>query len=298
MAIQESVQTIAIEQQPTPRSWWSIVWHQLRRNTGANIGGVVLGLLIVISVFAPVFAPYDPIEMAGDIPLEPPSLDHPMGTDPLGRDILSRVIFGGRVSLRLGVISVGIATAIGGVLGLLSGYYGGWLDDAIMRFVDILLAFPGILLALIIIYGIGPGLSNAMIAVGISAVPTYARLVRGSTLSAREETYVDAARVIGCRDLRIMIQHILPNVIGPVVVLGTLSLASAIMSIAALSFLGLGAEPPTPEWGVMLSEGRDYLRNAWWLSVFPGLAISIAVLAVNLFGDGLRDALDPKLRTS
>lgn len=296
MTVRETIQGLDLEQDTRAQGWFYIAWRQLRRNKGAIIGMVILGLLVLASIFAPFIAPYDPIELAGDKSLLAPSSAHLMGTDLMGRDIFSRIIFGGRISLRLGLISVGIAATCGSFVGLISGYRGGWLDNLIMRLVDILLAFPGILLALIILYVIGPGLNNAMIAVGISSIPRYARMVRGSTLSVKEQDFVDASRVIGCRDLRIMVRHILPNVVGPVIVLGTLGLASAVMSIAGLSFLGLGAEPPTPEWGVLLSEGRDYMRNAWWLSVFPGLAISTAVLSVNLFGDGLRDALDPRLR--
>jgi peptide/nickel transport system permease protein len=276
--------------------WGELVWRQLKRNQGAIVGGITFTLLVLAAILAPLIAPHDPIEIAAGAAMQPPSLTHPMGTDPMGRDILSRVIFGGRISLRLGLVSVGIAAVAGGLIGLVSGYYGGWLDNIAMRLIDMLLAFPGILLALIILYSIGPGLTNAMIAVGISSIPQYARVIRGSTLSAREETYIDSAKAIGCGNLRIMVRHILPNVVGPLVVLATLSLASAVMSIAGLSFIGLGAEPPKSEWGVMLSTGRDYLRNAWWMSVFPGLAISITVLAVNLLGDGLRDALDPRLR--
>jgi peptide/nickel transport system permease protein len=208
--------------------------------------------------------------------------------------VFSRVLYGARISLLVGFISVSIAVVAGTVMGLTSGYYGRWVDTTIMRFVDIMLAFPGILLALALVSILGPSLRNLMIAVGISSVPAYARLVRGSVLSAKENVYVDAARVVGCTDATIMRRHVLPNVVAPVIVLSTLGIAAAILWAAALSFRGLGSQPPTPEWGRMLAEGRNYLREQWWIATFPGLAIMITVLAMNLLGDGLRDVLDPR----
>ncbi|MBM3449458.1 MAG: ABC transporter permease [Armatimonadetes bacterium] len=273
----------------------ALVWRALMRNRSAKVGAIVLAIVICASVFAPFVAPRDPIDVVGDRRIEAPSLEFPMGTDTLGRDNLSRVIYGGRISLRLGLISVGIAAVTGTGLGLVSGYYGGWTDNVIMRFVDILLAFPSILLALMIVYVLGPGTNNLMIAVGLSAMPGYARVVRGSVLSARELTYVEAARALGVGNRRIVLRHILPNVLSPVLVLSTLGMASAILAAAGLSFLGFGATPPTPEWGVMVNEGRPHLVQAWWMTTFPGLAMMITVLGFNLFGDGLRDALDPSL---
>jgi peptide/nickel transport system permease protein len=276
---------------------WRKAVRQLLRNPTAMIGLGALVLLTIVAIAAPWLAPHDPIRQNPMMFLKPPSAEHWLGTDQFGRDIFSRILYGSRISLRIGLVSVGIAIALGGFLGLVSGFYGGWLDQVISRFVDLLLAFPGILLALVIVSVIGPSLTNVMIAVGISATPTYARVVRGSVLAARENVYVEAAHALGAGERRILARHVLPNVLAPVIVLATLGVAGAILTGAALSFLGLGAAPPTPEWGAMLSEGRNYMRLAWWISTFPGLAIMIAVLATNLFGDGLRDALDPRMRT-
>ncbi len=270
---------------------------RLQRNNGAVAGAVVLLLMVALALAAPLVSPYSPTRPAG-ARLSPPSSAFWFGTDTLGRDILSRVIFGARISLQLGLISVGIAAAAGTIMGLFAGYYGRLVDTVIMRFVDMLLAFPRILLALVVAFSLGPSLGNVMIAVGISGIPPYARVVRGSVLSARENVYVEAARVVGCGDPYIMFRHILPNVFAPVIVLSTLGLAWAILTAASLGFLGLGAPPPTPEWGAMLSDGRGYLRQAWWITTFPGVAIMATVLAINLLGDGLRDALDPRLKGS
>ncbi|MCL4467296.1 MAG: ABC transporter permease [Chloroflexi bacterium] len=271
-------------------------FRRLLQNRGATIGLAVLSFLVVIAVLAPQLAPYDPVDMVPDDRFLLPSGAHPLGTDQFGRDLLSRIMHGARISLTVGLISVGIAAVIGVVLGLLAGYYSGWLDAVIMRSIDVMMAFPGILLALVIVAVLGAGITNVMIAVGISSVPTYARLTRGCVLSAKEFLYVDAARTLGCRDRRILFRHILPNVLAPLIVVSTLGVAGAILSSAALSFLGLGAQPPSPEWGAMLSGGRAYLRDSWWIATFPGLAIMLAVLSINMLGDGLRDALDPRMK--
>jgi peptide/nickel transport system permease protein len=260
-------------------------------------GAYVVLALVAIAVLAPRLAPYDPIKVTPDSALRPPGRQHLLGGDTLGRDVLSRLIHGARISLRVGLVSVGIAAACGTTLGLLAGYYGRWTDLVVMRTIDLLLAFPNVLLALAIIAILGPSIFNLMIAVGISATPGYARLVRGSVLSAKENVYVEAAVAVGCSDRLIIWRHILPNVLAPVIILSTLGMAGAILTGAALSFLGLGVQPPTPEWGTMLSDGRNYLRKAWWITTFPGLAIMMTVLAINMLGDGLRDALDPRLRT-
>ena len=272
-------------------------FRRFLRNRGAALGAVIAIALILTAMLAPLLAPYDPIRISLDDVLGPPSPAHPMGTDEQGRDVFSRVMFGARTSLQLGLISIAIAAFSGTVLGLVSGYFGGLANQVIVSAMDVMLAFPGILLAMSIIAILGPGLSNAMIAVGISWVPSYARMVRGSTLSARQLEYVVAAHSVGCQTPRILVRHILPNVIAPVIVLASLGVAGAIVVGASLSFLGLGAQPPTPEWGSMLSTGRNYLRTAWWLMTFPGLAIVITVMAMNLLGDGLREALDPRLRS-
>ena len=250
----------------------------------------------VIAIFADQVAPYDPIKTVGGS-RQPPSLEFWFGTDRLGRDVLSRVIFGSRISLVLGLISVVMGSVAGSVLGLVSGFYRGWVDTLIMRTVDAMLAFPGILLALVIIAALGPSIENVMIAVGVSTVPRYARLVRGTVLSLREQPYIDAARILGVHDVKIMFRHVLPNTLAPLLVLSTLQVGNAISVGAGLSFLGMGAQPPTAEWGLMAAVGRTVLGKAWWISTFPGFAILSVVMACNLLGDGLRGILDPRLRS-
>jgi peptide/nickel transport system permease protein len=270
--------------------------RRLIRQRGAVVGLVILTALASMAVAAPWLSPRDPIKTAPREALQAPGARFLLGSDQFGRDVASRALHGARLSLTVGLIAVSIAIGLGTPVGLLSGYYGGRVDGFVMRVVDVLLAFPGILLALAIVSVLSPGLNNVMIAVGLSAVPNYARLVRASTLSAREQLYVEAARALGSRDLSIVVRYILPNVVAPLIVTATLGLGTAILSAAALSFLGLGSQPPQPEWGRMLSEGRDYLREAWWISTVPGLGIMLTVLAMNLLGDGLRDVLDPRLK--
>ncbi len=270
--------------------------RRLRRNRSALIGlGIVL-LLVVASLLAPWIAPHDPIRQNSRDAYQLPSARYWLGTDNLGRDLFSRILWGGQISLTVGIISVGIGLLFGVPAGLLAGFYGGKVDWTISRLVDLMLAFPEILLALAIVAILGPSLQNVMIAVGISAIPRYIRIVRGSTLAVRNMLYVESARVIGAGDRRILMRHILPNVLAPVIVLATLGVASAILAGASLSYLGLGAQPPTPEWGKMLADGRNFLRQYPWITTVPGLAIMLTVLAINLFGDGLRDALDPRLK--
>ncbi len=273
------------------------VLRRLRRSKSALLGGIILALLVAAAFAAPLLTPYEPLVMNPVDRLQGPNARHWLGTDVLGRDLFTRILFGSRVSLQTGLISVTIAILIGVPMGLLAGFYGGITDRSMMRLVDLMLTFPGILLALVLIAILGPDLFNAMLAVGISASPTFARVVRASVLSSKEQTYVEAARAVGCTNARIMLRHILPNTVAPIIVLGTLGVAGAIIAAAALSYLGLGARPPQPEWGALLSEGRNYLRVAWWMTTFPGLAIMTAVLSINLLGDGLRDALDPRLQS-
>jgi peptide/nickel transport system permease protein len=281
-----------------PRSQWRIALTNLRRNKGAMVGLFLVLLLVIAAVGAPLLSPYDPLKMVIRERLKAPSIQHLMGTDQLGRDILTRVLYGGRLSLMLGFVSVTIASSVGILVGLIAGYSGGKVDNVLMRLIDMIMAMPSILLAMTIAYALGPSLPNLMIAVGIGASPTFARITRGAVMSARQQIYVEAARVVGCTNGRILFRHLLPNVVAPVVVLGTLSLGTAILSAATLSFLGMGVQPPTPEWGNMVSEGRDRLQIAWWVTFGPGLAVMLSVLGMNLLGDGLRDALDPKLRTA
>jgi peptide/nickel transport system permease protein len=252
--------------------------------------------MVLLAVAAPLVAPYDPLEQTLVKRLHPPSFEYPFGTDDLGRDVLSRVIYGGQISLRVGVISVALGTVTGAILGLVAGYAGRWVDSAISRSMEIVLAFPGTLLAIAIVAARGPGLQNTMFAVGLVSVPIYARLMRGSVLALREREFVTAARCLGATDRRILVAHILPNGVTPLIVQSTLGIAGAIVEAAALGFLGLGAQPPAPEWGAMLTDARNFLLNAPWAMIFPGLAIMVTVLGFNLFGDGVRDALDPQMK--
>jgi peptide/nickel transport system permease protein len=281
---------------PARKSEIGRVWRMFLKNRGAVAGAAVILFFVLLAIFADVVAPYEPLKMIASDSRQPPSPTHWMGTDLLGRDVLSRVIYGARLSLLIGLVSVILGATIGTVTGLIAGYYGGIVEAVIMRVADAMLAFPGILLALTVIAALGTGITNVMIAVGVATIPIYARLTRGTVLSAKENVYIDAAHVTGCSNWRIMFRHILPNVIAPVIVLSTLRFGIAILTASGLSFLGLGAQPPTPEWGLMVSMGRDYLGKAWWMSTFPGLTITVTVIAINLVGDGLREALDPRLR--
>ncbi len=261
------------------------------RNRSAQVGAFLLLALILVCLSAPLITPLDPNEIDPPSALKAPSFQHLMGTDNNGRDVLARFLYGGRLSLRVGLIAIAIGAGIGVTLGLAAGYFGGWLDALISWMTDVLLAFPDLLLALAIIAILGPGIVNAMFAVGISFVPSFARLTRGSVLALRETTYVEATRALGGSDFRILFNHILPNALRTLLVLATLGIGSAILAGAALSFLGLGAQPPAPEWGAMLNAGQKFVRQAWWLSVFPGLGIFIAILGINLLGDAISDAV-------
>jgi peptide/nickel transport system permease protein len=273
------------------------MWKFMKKNKGMVIGGSVVSLIVIVAVFAPLIAPHG--FKAGNLmdALTPPGTQFLLGTDQYGRDILSRLIYGARLSLMVGIIAQAMNTFIGVTLGLLSGYYGGKLDDAIMGLTNIMLAMPVLILSLAIMAVLGPGLVNLFIALGICNWTYTCRITRAEALSIRETTFTEAARALGCSTFRILRKHILPNIIGPILVIITLGVADAILMAATLSFLGLGAQPPTPEWGAMLSRGRDYLYFAPWISIFPGVALFVTILGLNLVGDGLRDFLDPHLKT-
>jgi peptide/nickel transport system permease protein len=267
------------------------------QNRLAVIGLGVLAVLVIVAIFAPLIAPYDINDVNISDRFSPPSADYLFGTDELGRDIFSRVVIAARVSLRVGFIAVGIALAVGVPIGLVSGYYGGGVDSLLMRIMDVLFSFPAILLAIAILAVLGPGVGNAMVAIGIVYTPIFARITRGSVLSVKNQVFVTAARSLGAKDGRILRTHILPNVVAPIIVQTSLSLAFAILSEAALSFLGLGVQPPDPAWGRMLADGRSFFQDAPWMAIFPGLAILLTVMSFNFVGDGLRDALDPQQRS-
>lgn len=280
------------------RSQLAEIWRRLKQNKMAMFGLAIIVIIILSAVFADVIANYDDVVIKQNLKerLQGPSASHILGTDEFGRDIFARMVHGARVSLKVGLLAVGIAVVIGGSLGSIAGYYGGKLDNVIMRIMDIFLAVPSILLAIAIVSALGPSLTNLMFAISISSIPSYARIVRSSVLSIRDQEFIEAAKAIGASDARIILRHIIPNSLAPVIVQGTLGVAGAILSTAGLSFIGLGIQPPAPEWGSMLSGGRQYLRYAWHVTTFPGLAIMITILALNLLGDGLRDALDPRLK--
>jgi peptide/nickel transport system permease protein len=285
-----------------PSGLWRDAWSQLRRNPGAIVGASFVLLFVVCAVFAPWLAPHNPLDQdlsaLGKNGIPPgPSAAHWFGIDTLGRDEFSRILYGARLSLLVGVVSVAVGLSIGMLLGAVAGYFGGWVDTLVMRFIDVMLAIPGLLLAIGIVAALGPGLFHIMIAVGLTQIPIFSRLLRGSVLAQKENDFVLAARATGVRSRAILASHILPNAMSPVIVQGTLALATAIIDVAALSFLGLGDQNPArPEWGAMLTETNQYLQQAPWLAIIPGLAIVVSALGFNMIGDALREALDPKLR--
>lgn len=275
---------------------WREVWRRLKHNKAAMFGLIVIVLLILMAFFADFIAPYGPDDQDLLARFQTPNSKHIMGTDNFGRDIFSRMIYGAQVSLKVGLLAVGIAMVVGGILGAVAGFYGGILDNFVMRIIDILLAIPSILLAISIVAALGPELKNVMIAVGVGSIPSYARIVRASVLSLREQEFIEAARAVGANDTRLILKHIIPNSLAPIIVQATIGVAGAILSAAGLGFIGLGIQPPQPEWGAMLNSGRHYIRDYPHMTFFPGLAIMITIFALNLLGDGLRDALDPRLK--
>jgi peptide/nickel transport system permease protein len=274
----------------------SLFWKRFKKNRLAVLGGMIVLFLFVAAIFAPFITPYDPNAIHVKHILEAPSMKHPFGTDDLGRDILSRILWGSRISLSVGFVAVGISTLIGILLGAISGYYGGWLDRVVMRFVDIMLSIPTFFLLLAVIAFLEPSIWNIMIVIGLTSWMGVSRLVRAEVLSAREREFALSAKAIGAGDLRIIFNHILPNSMAPVLVSAVLGVAGAILVESALSFLGIGVQPPTASWGNILTAGKDNIEIAWWLSVFPGLAILVTVLAYNLLGEGIRDSIDPRLK--
>lgn len=288
--------SLSIERTSVARSPWKMIVNRFKKNKRAMAGLWMVLVFLVVAIFAPWIAPHDPFEQNMQVMLEAPSIHHFFGTDEFGRDIFSRVIYGAQISLMIGIVGVLISIVFGVALGTVSGYFGGLVDSLVMRIMDIFMAFPSFLLALAIVSVLGPGMINVMIAIGIFSVPTFARISRSSVIAIKNKEYIEAARAMGGTHLFIIWKHILPNSIAPIIVLSTMRIATAILTAAGLSFLGMGAQPPTPEWGAMLSTGREYLRTAPHVSTIPGLAIMFMVLAFNMLGDGLRDALDPKMK--
>lgn len=293
MTQQKSIQN---KEHGNKKSQISEIWNRLKRSKLALVGMAIIVILILTAIFANVIAPYGYAKQNLHETFQFPSLKHLCGTDEFGRDIFSRIVYGSRISLEVGFIAVSISVIIGGLLGAIAGFYGGTSDNIIMRVMDVLLAIPQILLAISIVAALGPGIPNLMMATGISSIPSYARIVRASVLSVKDQEFVEAAKAAGSSNSRIILKHIIPNSMAPIIVQATLGVGIAILTAAGLSFIGLGIQPPTPEWGSMLSGGRGYIRDYWHMTVFPGLAIAITIFGLNVFGDGLRDALDPKLK--
>jgi peptide/nickel transport system permease protein len=301
------IPTLVVNEANERKTPWKEALNRLLHHRSARVGMVLLGLLLILAIFAPLIAPYNPIVPLQNVtrrsapcihllgcPADQP--EHLMGIDSNFRDLFSRIVYGSRLSLQIGLSTISFAILVGGLLGSVAGYVGGWLDTVIMRTMDVILAFPSLLLAIAIVSVLGPGLINALLAIGFVSIPVYARLLRASIISIKELDYVAAARALGASNTRMLVHHILPNALTPLIVRGTLGISTAILDAAALSFLGLGAEAPKPEWGLMLGEERNSVFNAPHLVFFPGIAIMLTVLAFNLLGDGLRDALDPRLR--
>jgi peptide/nickel transport system permease protein len=277
-------------------SWLTIVWRRFRRHKLAMVGGAIIILLYLVAIFAPVIAPYDPTDVDPARRLESPSWAHPMGRDEVGRDVMSRVIYGTRISMTIGFVAAGISLVVGVFLGAVGGYFGGVVDDIIMRIVDVLMSIPTFLLIIAIVAMVGPDIVHVMVVIGLTMWSGYARITRSTVLSLRETEFIEAARAIGGSSMRVIFRHVLPNCLAPVLVLATLNVAGAILIETSLSFLGFGVQPPTASWGSIITPGRQYMRHAPHIALFPGLAITLTVLAFNLLGDGLRDALDPRLK--
>ena len=300
----QAAATSAVSTDPSRRARLAEFWYYFSENRGAVIGLVFFSFLILVAIFAPLIAPHDPTQQYRDAVLVPPvwqeggRAEFLLGTDAVGRDMLSRLIYGTQFSLFVGVIVTTLSLVVGVVFGVIAGYFRGWVDTAIMRVMDIILAFPSLLLALVLVAILGPGLVNAMIAISLVYQPHFVRLARAAVMSEKSRDYVVAAKVAGASHTRLMFKTILPNCMAPLIVQATLSFSSAILDAAALGFLGMGAQPPTPEWGTMLAEAREFIQSKWWVVTLPGIAILVTVLAINLMGDGLRDALDPKLKRS
>ncbi|WP_395448210.1 ABC transporter permease subunit [Aminobacter sp. UC22_36] len=300
----QAAATSAVSTDPSRRARLAEFWYYFSENRGAVIGLVFFIFLVLVAIFAPLIAPHDPTQQYRDAVLVPPVWQEGgragflLGTDAVGRDMLSRLIYGTQFSLFVGVIVTTLSLVVGVVFGVIAGYFRGWVDTAIMRVMDIILAFPSLLLALVLVAILGPGLVNAMIAISLVYQPHFVRLARAAVMSEKSRDYVVAAKVAGASHTRLMFKTILPNCMAPLIVQATLSFSSAILDAAALGFLGMGAQPPTPEWGTMLAEAREFIQSKWWVVTLPGVAILITVLAINLMGDGLRDALDPKLKRS
>ena len=290
-------ETVFVEENAPSDSQWRIAFRHFRKSKIALIGLIVLVFMYLLAIIAPLIAPYDPIAQAVSNSFQAPGMQHWLGTDRFGRDILSRILYGARISLSIGLVATLISVTLGTVLGAVAGFFGGRIDGAIMRFTDMVLAFPRLVLLIMIVALFSPSMAVIIIVLGLTQWPNTTRIVRGDVLSLREREYIQAAHALGMSKSRIIFRHLIPNVLAPVIVTATLGIGNTIVLEAGLSFLGLGIQPPTPSWGNMVADGRDSLLGAWWVATFPGLAIVLTVLAFNLVGDGLRDALDPRLRT-